>query len=96
MEPLRVHRWFSSRDWTWEIIPHLKWDKLLTGEEYDYLTRCDESSARRNLLNIMFRKGRIYFEHYCKNLVWSGQMESAKQIGVYVDNIPPDPYESGE
>ena len=72
---------------------------MLTADEYDTLTNTIYSvKARRNkLLDMMPRKGRNYFEHFGKNLVWSGQKELAKHIGVNVDKVPqPPPYKLGE
>ena len=93
MDPLRVHRLLllGKLD-VGKIIPYLKRDELLTADECETLTTSDTRNARKNLLDMMPRKGRNHFVRFGKNLVLSGQKELAKQIGVDVDNMPQSPH----
>lgn len=81
-----------------KIIPYLKQDKMLTNDEFQILTNPSFTVKQRRgkLLDFMPRKGRNYFEHFGNNLVWSGQTELARHIGVNIDKVPPSPYQLGK
>lgn len=99
MDPLRLHRvHLCERLDVGKIIPYLRQDRMLTADEYETLTNpIYNTKVRRNkLLDMMPRKGKRYFEHFGKSLVWSGQVELARHIGVDVDKVPPAPYELGK
>lgn len=96
MDPLRTHRVILCEKLdVGKLIPYLRQDRMLTSDEYATLTNpmYNIKQRRNKLLDMMPRKGRKYFEHFGKNLVWSGQKELASHIGVDVSNVPPPPYE---
>lgn len=76
------------------IVPVLRAERMLTSDEVEQLTnRLYTTRARREkLLLFIPRKGRAHFEKFAECLVWSGQAELAKKIGVPLHEIPPSPY----
>lgn len=81
-----------------KLLPFLRQERMVTNDEYETLTNVayTKKQHREQLLIILPRKGRYYFENFGKCLVWSGQTELARHIGVDVDNIPPAPYVARE
>ena len=81
-----------------KIIPYLRQDRMLTNNEYEILTNpvYNTKQRRGKLLSMMYRKGKNHFVYFGNNLVWSGQTELARHIGVNVDNVPPSPYQLGK
>ena len=81
------------------LLPYLRQERMVTSDEYETLTNVayTKKQQRERLLIILPRKGRRYFENFGKCLVWSGQVELARHIGVDVDSVPEAPYKpSGE
>ena len=100
MDPLRAHFviLLDTLDLD-KILPYLKQDRMLTSDEYQRVTNpvYTVKERRGKLLNeILPRKGKNYFEHFGKNLVWSGQTELAMHIGVDVGKVPSAPYQLGK
>ncbi len=81
-----------------KLLPYLKQERMVTNDEYEILTNIGYTKRQRRskLLIMLPRKGRDYFENFGKCLVWSGQAELARHIGVDVDNVPPSPHQFGE
>lgn len=81
-----------------KLLPYLRQERMVTNDEYETLTNVAYTTKqqREKLLILLPRKGKYYFENFAKCLVWSGQSEIARHIGVDVDSIPPAPYEPGE
>ncbi len=77
-----------------KLLPFLKQERMVTGDEYETLTNVAYTTRekRAKLLTILPRKGKYYFENFGKCLVWSGQVELARHIGVDVDSVPTAPY----
>ena len=80
------------------LLPYLRQERMLTSDEYEMLTNVafTKKQQRERLLIILPRKGRRYFENFGKCLVWSGQVELARHIGVDVDAVPEAPIRPGE
>lgn len=98
MDPLQPHFVILTEKLDLDkILPYLKQDRMLTDDEYERLTNpvYTTRQKRSRLLTLLPRKGRDYFTHFGNNLVWSGQTELARHIGVKVDNVPPAPYQLG-
>jgi len=80
------------------ILPYLKAEGMLTTEEYEALSFFNSSVAvpkkqmREELLIPIRRKGSNFFENFSKCLVWSGQTELARHIGVNVEDVPECPH----
>ncbi len=76
------------------LLPYLRQERMVTSDEYETLTNVayTKKQQRERLLIILPRKGRNYFQNFGKCLVWSGQVELARHIGVDVDSVPPAPY----
>ena len=76
------------------IVPYLRNQDMLTPDEYHQLTNqfVSDQQKKEQLLILLPRKGKRYFEKFSKCLVWSGQAWLAKQIGIDVASIPPSPY----
>ena len=77
-----------------KLLPYLRQERMVTNDEYEILTNVayTRSQQRQRLLTMLPRKGRHYFENFGKCLVWSGQVELARHIGVDVDSVPPPPH----
>lgn len=75
------------------IAPILRQEKMLTADEYELLTSHMTSTRvkREKLLMLLPRKGRDHFLKFSECLVWSGQEELARKIGVDVSSIRPRP-----
>ncbi len=78
------------------IAPILRQVKMLTSDEFEELSNPAFTTRvkRERLLLYMPRKGSNHFERFAECLVWSGQEELARKIGVDVDRIPPRPANS--
>ena len=79
------------------LLPFLQQERMLTNDEYEIVTNpaYTRSTRRQKLFTtILPRKGTYYYENFSKCLVWSGQVELARHIGIDVDSIPPCPYAS--
>ena len=76
------------------ISPVLRQEGMLTADEFEQLTNqlFTTQNRRQKLLLFIPRKGRTHFEKFCECLVWSGQTELARKIGVPVEKIPPSPH----
>ena len=76
------------------VVPLLRAEHMLTENELEILTnRNFTTRARREkLLLCLPRKGIRHFEKFAECLVWSGQSELAKKIGVPLEQIPPSPH----
>lgn len=76
------------------IGPILRQEKMLTSDEYEMLMNPMLSSRakRERLLILLPRKGRDHFQKFGKCLVWSGQEELARQIGIDVARVPQAPF----
>lgn len=76
------------------LLPYLHQERMVTRDEYETVTNPAYTSKQRRaqLLGILPRKGSHYYENFSKCLVWSGQVELARHIGVDVDSIPPSPH----
>ena len=68
---------------------------MVTTDEYEMLTSPNFTTRqkREKLLIWLPRKGRNYFNNFGKCLVWSGQTELARHIGVDVALVPDPPYQ---
>ena len=71
---------------------------MVTRDEYETVTNPAYTLKQRRgmLLGFLPRKGSRYYENFSKCLVWSGQVELARHIGVDVGSIPPSPHQRGE
>lgn len=81
-----------------KLLPYLKQERMVTNDEYETLTNIayTKKQRREKLLIYLPRKGKLYFEKFGKCLVWSGQVELARHIGVDVESVPAAPYQIGE
>ena len=77
-----------------KILPYLKHERMVTTDEYKMLTNPNFTvrQKREKLLIWLPRKGRDYFTNFGKCLVWSGQTELARRIGVDVALVPEAPF----
>ena len=77
-----------------KILPYLKQERMVTTDEYEILTNPNFTARqkREKLLIWLPRKGRNYFTNFGKCLVWSGQTELARHIGVDVALVPEAPF----
>lgn len=77
-----------------KILPYLKQERMVTTDEYETLTSptLNTRTKREKLLIWLPRKGRNYFTKFGKCLVWSGQKELARHIGVDVALVPEPPF----
>ena len=78
------------------IVPVLRQEKMLTLDEVEMLTNpmLSARAKRERLLILLPRKGRNHFENFGKCLVWSGQIDLAKDIGINVESVPSPPFPS--
>ncbi len=78
------------------IAPILRQVRMLTSDEFEELSNPAFTTRvkRERLLLFLPRKGSNHFERFAECLVWSGQEELARKIGVDVDRIPPRPANS--
>ena len=76
------------------IVPVLRAERMLTSDEHEQLTNTHYTTRirREKLLLFIPRKGAAHFEKFAECLVWSGQTELAKKIGIPVEEIAPSPY----
>ena len=76
------------------IAPVLRQEGMLTADEFEQLTNqlFTTQNPRQKLLLFIPRKGRAHFEKFCECLVWSGQTELARKIGVPVEKIRLSPH----
>ncbi|CAI8056979.1 hypothetical protein GBAR_LOCUS31036 [Geodia barretti] len=76
------------------ITPVLRAEHMLTADEFEQLTNphFTTQTRRQKLLLFIPRKGRAHFEKLGECLVWSGQSELARKIGVPVEDIRPSPH----
>jgi hypothetical protein len=76
------------------IVPVLRAESMLTADEFEQLTNphFTTQTRRQKLLLFIPRKGRAHFEKFGECLVWSGQSELARKIGVPVEDIRPSPH----
>lgn len=76
------------------IVPVLRAERMLTSDEHEQLTNTHYTTRirREKLLLFIPRKGAAHFEKFAECLVWSGQTELARKIGIPVDEIAPSPY----
>lgn len=78
-----------------KLLPFLRQERMVTNDEFEVLTNVayTKSQLKQKLFTtILPRKGRYYFENFGKCLVWSGQEEIARHIGIDVDSVPQCPY----
>jgi len=77
-----------------KVIPYLREERMLTADEHEQLSlpMFSVQNKRERLLLLLPRKGRRHFESFGNCLVWSGQVDLAKAIGIDVDSVPPSPY----
>ena len=77
-----------------KILPYLKHERMVTTDEYQILTNATFTARqkREKLLIWLPRKGRNYFTNFGKCLVWSGQVQLARHIGVDVASVPEAPF----
>ena len=77
-----------------KILPYLKQERMVTTDEYEMLTNPNFTvrQRREKLLIWLPRKGRNYFTKFGKCLVWSGQSELARHIGVDISLVPEPPF----
>lgn len=80
------------------LLPYLRQEQLVTTDEYETLTNpaITAKQRRAKLLGYLPRKGSRYYEKFSKCLVWSGQLELARHIGINVDAIPSLPLGCGK
>ena len=66
------------------VLPYLKQERMVTSEEYELLTNpgLTLQQKRERLLIMLPRKGSDYFKNFGNCLVWSGQTELARHIGI--------------
>lgn len=72
------------------ILPLLRQKKMLTADEYEQLafTKLTLREKRERLLLLLPRKGSNHYYTFCCCLVWSGQRELARKMGVHLNSIP--------
>ena len=75
------------------ILPVLWQAKMLTSDEYEMLTNSGRTTKQRReqLLLLIPRKGSDHFQLFGCCLVWSGQEDLARKIGIDVRRVPPPP-----
>ena len=80
------------------LLPYLRQERMVTNDEYETLTNIGYTlkQRREKLLILLPKKGKYYFEKFGKCLVWSGQAELARHIGIDVDNVPEPPVQLGK
>ena len=79
-----------------KVLPYLKQERMVTTDEYEMLTSPNFTTRQKRaekLLKLLPRKGRNYFTNFGKCLVWSGQTELARHIGVDVALVPEPPFQ---
>ena len=78
-----------------KLLPYLRQERMITQDEYEILTNPNltTKAKREKLLIWLPRKGRNYFVNFGKCLVWSGQTELARHIGVDVAMVPEPPFQ---
>ena len=76
------------------IVPILRAERMLTSDEMEQLQNSVYTTRQRRekLLIIIPHKGRSHFEKFAECLVWSGQTDLARKIGVPVKDIRPSPH----
>ena len=76
------------------IVPVLRVERMLTNDEHEQLTnRLYTTRIRREkLLLFIPYKGKNHFEKFVECLVWSGQADLARKMGVPVQEIRPSPH----
>ena len=81
-----------------KILPYLNAERMVTPDEYETLTSTNFNTKqkREKLLLLLPRKGRQYFQNFGKCLVWSGQTDLARHIGIDVLGVPESPYPARE
>ena len=77
-----------------KVIPYLREERMLTADEHEQLSlpMLSVRNKRERLLLLLPRKGRRHFESFGSCLVWSGQVDLARAIGIDVDSVPKSPY----
>jgi len=77
-----------------KVIPYLRGERMLTADEHEQLSlpMLSVRNKRERLLLLLPRKGRRHFESFGNCLVWSGQVDLARAIGIDVGSVPESPY----
>ena len=80
------------------VLPVMHAENLISPDEYrllhDMSGKSTERERRDKVLMNLPRKGKDFYSLFCKCIVWSGQVELARRMGVDVSSVE-DPNKYG-